>query len=130
MNYLSPIVRLASLGLGCLVVVASLPIALLAGAAPSDTVSDVSPLLYVPLAALVLASGFLYVGIAARRLAASGWHRLVAGLLLAIPLVAGVFLLLTPPPQRLHPFGVLLVASACVVLVCAIWPFQLTFKPR
>ncbi|HEX8604320.1 MAG TPA: hypothetical protein VF774_16850 [Pseudoduganella sp.] len=119
-------IRIASLTVGCFMMVASIPIALLAGAAPGDTVPPLSPLLVVPSVALLMASGFLYVAISGPRLAGSWFHRAIAALLLAAPLAAGVWFLLTPEAQRLHFLGFLLFAPACVLFLCAVWPLRLT----
>jgi hypothetical protein len=119
-------IRIASLTVGCFMIAASIPVALLAGAAPGDTVPTLSPLLIVPSVAFLMASGFLYVALSGPRLAESLFHRTIAAFLLAAPLAAGVWLLLTPEAQRLHVLGLLLFAPACVLFLCAVWPLRLT----
>ncbi|MGV7208917.1 hypothetical protein ACLB1G_13800 [Oxalobacteraceae bacterium A2-2] len=123
---LSNTIRGISMTFGCLIVVASIPLALLGGAAPQDTVPTFSPLLTTPLAAFILASGFFYVAIFGRRLATSRWQYWFGGLLLAIPLGVGISLLRTPEEQRLHFPGLFFFVPACLLFLCSIWPLQLT----
>jgi hypothetical protein len=119
-------VQVGSVAVGWLIIAASIPLAFLGGAAPSDTMPTWSPLVVFPLVACLMASGFLYVGMHGRRLSKSKIHRVVAGLLLLMPLIAGTKLLLTPGYQGLHPFGFFLFVPACLSFLGAVWPFQLT----
>jgi hypothetical protein len=107
-------------------IVASIPIALLGGAAPSDTVPTMSPLLFVPLIACLMASGFFYVAILGQRLAGYRWHYWIADLLLTVPSATGIALLLSPEEQRLSFLGFVLFGPACVLFLCTIWPLHLT----
>jgi hypothetical protein len=101
-------------------------IALLGGAAPSDTMPTVSPLMIVPTFGGLMAAGFFYVALAGHRLAKSRQRSCIAGLLLAVPLTSGIWLLATPEEQMLHTTGFFLAAPACFLLLCAIWPLRLT----
>ncbi len=112
-------VRLASLAFGGFVVMISMPLALLGGAAPSDQVRPFFALLILPVAACCIASGFIYIGALGHRMARSRLHYVFAGLLLTAPLALGIWLLTRgmsgsllgsssafPPPWCLHaPFG-------------------------
>ncbi|WP_322403166.1 hypothetical protein [Massilia luteola] len=123
------ILRGAAFLFGCYIVLKSIFIALIGGAAPSDTVPTVSPLLTVPLIGFLMASGFFYVAVLGQRLANSRLRYRIAGLLLAVPLASGISLLATPEEQMLHATGFFLAAPACLLLLCAIWPLRLISVP-
>jgi hypothetical protein len=116
-------IQIASLTVGWLIIAASIPLAFIGGAAPSDTVPTWSPLVVVPLGACVLASGFLYIGVLGKSLTKSRAHRVFAALLLVAPLIAGMKLLLTSENQGLHPFGFFLFVPACILFWGQFGPF-------
>ena len=117
-------IRFISFSYGSCVIVASIPLALLSGAAPSETVPAWSPLLTMPATACLLAAGFIFIALFGERMARSRWYCLVAGLLLSAPFATGVLLLLTPKAQRLHPLGLLLLIPAGLAFMCSVWPLR------
>jgi uncharacterized membrane protein len=123
-------IRVGSIAVGWLIIASSIPLAFLAGAAPSDTVPTWSPLIAFPLGGCLMASGFLYVGMLGQSLSRSRMHRMLAGSLLLAPLMAGIRLLLTPGHQGLHPFGFFLFVPACLSFLAAVWPFRPTPAER
>jgi hypothetical protein len=127
---LAATVQVGSVAVGCLIIAASIPLAFLGGAAPSDTVPTLSPLVVYPLGGCLMASGFLYVGLFGQNLSRSKVRRVLAGLLLLVPFIAGMKLLLTPAHQGLHPFGFSLFGPACLSFLGAVWPFQLAPAER
>lgn len=121
---ISYVIRLTALGYGGCVILVSVPFALAAGATPSEYQPPVSPLLLIPAFACLLASGFLYVGVAGRRMASSRWHRLLAGLLLAVPLLWGARMIIHV--DGLRDVGLLFAVPAVLTLAGAVWPWNLT----
>jgi len=117
-------IRVAALALAVLMILASMPIAMLAGAAPSEYPSPVSPLLVIPACACVLASGFLYIGIAGRRMATSPWLRLLGGLLLVPTLVLGTVLLVHR--NQWGAIGSFFLVPSATLFACTVWPWHLT----
>jgi len=114
--------RTISFLFGCLIIVASIPVALIGGAMQQETVPLVSPLLTVPLAACVLASGFLSFGIVGGSTANALKRRVITVLLLMLPLALGASYLLAPIHQQLRGQGLFFFVPALVVLLCTLWP--------
>lgn len=117
-------VRLASLAFGGFVVMISMPLALLGGAAPSDQVRPFFALLILPVAACCIASGFIYIGALGHRMARSRLHYVFAGLLLTAPLALGIWLLTRG--HEWQPVGLFFCVPAALVFACAIWPLHVT----
>jgi hypothetical protein len=80
----------------------------------------------MPLAACLIASGFIYIGLLGRRMAKSRLHYVLAGLLLAAPLVLGIWLLTPPRGHEWQPVGLFFLVPASLLFACAIWPLHVT----
>ena len=120
---ISYVVRLIALGYGGCVILVSVLFAFSAGAPPGDYQPPVSPLLLIPAFACLLASGFLYVGVAGPRMASSRRHRLLAGLLLIAPLLWGARMVIHVDGLRI--VGLLFLLPAVLTLVGAVWPWNM-----
>lgn len=119
-------IRLASLLYSCIVIMGSIVLTLLGSGMPSENVQTVSSLLVIPLAATLIVSGHIYVGLAGRRMSKSRLHYVFAGTLLAVPLVLGGWLLTMSNRHELQPFGTFILLPASLLFVCAIWPLHVT----
>ena len=120
---ISYVVRLLALGYGGCVILVSVPLAFSAGTTPSEYQPPISPLLLIPAFACLLASGFLYVGVAGVRMARSRWQRLLAGSLLAVPLLWGARMLIHV--DGLLIVGLVFLVPAVLTLEGAVWPWNL-----
>jgi hypothetical protein len=121
-------IRLASLAYGGFVIMASMPLALLAGAAPSDIVGTPSALYVMRVAACLIASGFVYVGLSGRRMAKSRLHYVLVGVLLAAPMILGAWLLTPSSGYEWRPVGLFFLVPASLLFSCAVWPLHVTSK--
>ena len=117
-------IRLASLAFGAFVIMASIPLAMLGAAVPSEYAPP--PLLALPAAALLIASGFFYVGLVGRRMAKSRLHHVLAGMLLAVPLALGGSLLIASHGREWQLMGWFFLVPASLLFVCTVWPLHLT----
>jgi hypothetical protein len=116
-------IRILSFLFGCFIVVLSIPVAFIGGAAPQDTVPLISPLVTTPLAAFLLASGFLSFGVFGGATTSSRWQRSITALLLMLPLAFGAMMLLAPAHQLLRGMGLFFFVPALVTLLCNVWPW-------
>jgi hypothetical protein len=123
------ILRGAAFLFGCYIVLKSIFVALIGGAAPNDTVPTVSPLLTAPVIGCLISAGFFYIAVSGQRLARSRRHYWIASLLLALPFTSGISLLVAPEEQMLHTTGFFLAVPPCFLFLCAIWPLRLTSMP-
>lgn len=115
-------IRIVSFLFGCFIIVASIPIAFIGGAMPQETIPAVSPLLTVPLAACVLASGFLSFALFGGRAVNSLRQRVITTLLLMLPLALGASQLLSTIHPEMRGIGLFLFVPASAALVCSLWP--------
>lgn len=118
---LAATIRVVSFLFGCFLILASITVASLGG--PQETVPVLSPLLTLPLAACLLASGFFSVAIWGERMARSVRHRAITALLLMLPLAFGASQLLSPIHPEMRGQGLFFFLPALGALICTVWPW-------
>lgn len=115
-------IRILSFLFGCFIVVMSIPVAFIGGAAPQEAVPVISPLVTTPLAAFLLASGFLSFGVLGGAATSSRRQRSITALLLMLPLAFGAMMLLAPAHQMMRGMGLFFFVPASSALLCTVWP--------
>ncbi len=114
--------RILAFMVGCFIIVCSLPLAFGVGSVPSDTIPDVSPLLVVPAAACLLASGFLLFGIFGGATTCSTRQRIGTAVLLMLPLALGASMVFSRAHPEWSTIGLFFFVPASIALVCVVWP--------
>ena len=118
------LLRVLCLCFGGLLILLSVPIGLMATIPPLD--ESMTPLWEMMTIAIglatVLASGFIYVGLFGERPQSVARHRLVAGVLLVMPIALGTQLLLAHGHPEMRPFGWFFLVPSVIAFVSFAWP--------
>lgn len=71
---------------------------------------------------VLLSSGFLLVAVAGRRIIRTPWLRVLAGVLLTLPMLASILALLRSPQSDIMTVAFSLLGSAGFLFIAFVWP--------